>query len=101
MTECEKLEYVSEHFLEDAINSINTYGRYWNSSISRSLTDALCQKLAESGLPVFVWEIPPQWEHVFFLKTDLDNATKEKINNIANQRFSLMEQGAIESQLPK
>lgn len=100
MNEEEKLQYVTEHFLDDAIESIEAHRRYWNPSISRTMTGAVSQALEESGYLVFVWEIPPQWEHVFFLREDttVDN---QEIKDIAEERFRLMEKGVEESQLPK
>ena len=96
----EKSEYVKEHFLAEAIESIEAHRRYWNSSISRTLTGALSKELENSGYPVFVCEIPPQWEHVFYLQEDagVENA---EIEAIAEERLRVMEQGVDADQLPK
>lgn len=96
----EKAEYVKEHFLAEAINSIEAHRRYWNPSISRTLTSALSKELEGAGYPVVVWEIPPQWEHVFYLQEDASIESAE-IKAIAEERFRLMEQGVDASQLPK
>jgi len=101
MTEEEKLEYVKEHFLQDALSSIEHHGRYWNPSISRTLTSALRQQLETHGYNVIVWEIPPQWEHVFYLQEHANSDYQEEVRRIAEKRYSLMEGGANESQLPK
>lgn len=96
----EKSKYLEEHFLGEAIASIETHRRYWNPSISRTLTSALSAALEESGYPVFVWEIPPQWEHVFYLQEDA-KVDDVEIKAIAEERFRLMEQGIDETLLPK
>lgn len=100
MNEEEKLEYVKEHFLDDAIASIEAHRRYWNPSISRTMTSALSQALEEAGYSVFVWEIPPQWEHVFYMREDA-TVENQEIKDIAEERLRLMEQGVDDSQLPK
>jgi len=101
MTEEEMERYVKENFLKDAISSIKEHGRYWNSSIPRTLTSALSQQLEHAGFNVTVWEIPPQWEHVFYLQEDTSTKYRDLIMNIAEQRYSLMENGTSESLLPK
>lgn len=95
-----KLKYVKENFLSDAIASIKIHRRYWNSTISRTMTRALADALEEIGYAVHVWEIPPQWEHVFYLQEDAGVQDKE-IKAIAMERFRLMEQGTEDSQLPR
>lgn len=96
----EKIEYVKEHLLVEAIESIEAHRRYWNPSISRTLTGALSNALEDAGYPVFVWEIPPQWEHVFYLQEDASVGNSE-IKAIAEERFRLMGQGADGAKLPK
>jgi hypothetical protein len=79
MTKDEKLKYVEEHYLVDAIQSIKKYRRYWNSTISRTLTDALNIKLKSSGYSTACFELPPQWEHVYYL---LEDASLEYIDEM-------------------
>ncbi len=99
MTDDEKMEYVTEHFLEDAIKSIEEHRRYWNPTISRTMTKALATALENSGFPVFAWELPPQWEHVFFLKEDVDVENRE-LKQIAERRYEMMEDGVEDDLLP-
>lgn len=97
----EKLQYVKEHFLGDAIESIKVHRRYWNPSISRTMTGALSQALEEGGYPVTIWEIPPQWEHVFYLREDASSDNDEIIRVIAEERSRQMEAVIDDAKLSK
>lgn len=99
MTENEKQDYVRKHILEKAILSMETHGRYWNSCISRTLVGTLCDLLDKTGYSVFAWEIEPQWEHVFYLKKDVDQ--HEHIKKIAEVRYQVMSnEGYSQEDLP-
>lgn len=98
MNNQEKIEYVRDFILEDAMQSIKLYGRYWNPSISRTLTSTLEELLENESLSVFVREIAPQWEHVFYLKEQ--HSLSAEIEAIAIKRFELMEKGVDKSELP-
>lgn len=100
MTESEKEDYVEEHLLDEALKSIKTSGRYWHSSIPRVLTNALSKKLREAGYPVIVREIPPQWEHVFYLEKYASASNGEELELIAKKRYELMENGKSKTELP-
>ncbi|QGX40163.1 hypothetical protein [Permianibacter aggregans] len=100
MTDAEKEAYVEMHFLEEAISSIESHGRYWNASISRLLTGTLARKLADAGYSVIVREVPPQWEHVFYLSKDASQKNDKVIDSIAKKRYELMESERSKSELP-
>lgn len=91
-------EYVRQNFLDEAILSIKINRRYWNGSISRTLASILCELLDEVGLAVFAWEISPQWEHVFYLQSDIDK--QEEIKVIAQKRYELMRNESNKQDLP-
>lgn len=91
-------EYVRQNFLDEAILSIKKNRRYWNSSISSRLVSVLCKLLDEVDLPVFAWEIPPQWEHVFYLQSDIDK--QEEIKVIAQKRYEFMSDENNKQALP-
>jgi hypothetical protein len=95
----EKIEHVKEHLLNDALESMEVHGRYWNGSISRTLAPTLKGLLENSGFPeIHMREISPEWEHVYFMHKDA-----ELVEVIANQRFSIKEKNhdCNESDLPK
>jgi len=101
MTDDEKKEYVKEHFLSEAIASIEEVGRYWNGSISRTLTSALCEALEEECFKVTVREIPPEWEHVFYLISERATEYTEILESIAIQRSTQKENDVEEHLLAK
>jgi len=98
MNNQEKIEYVRDSLLEEAIESIKSHGRYWNPTISRTLTSTLEQLLHDEGFSVFVREIEPRWEHVFYLKEQ--HSLSDEIKAIAIKRFELMEKGLDKLELP-
>ncbi|RBO83447.1 hypothetical protein [Marinomonas aquiplantarum] len=66
-TEEKRAELKIEIF-DEAIESMEKYGRYWNGYISRTLRFTLVDMLEEAGFEnVQVQEIAPDWEHVFYL----------------------------------
>lgn len=82
MTPEEKVEYVKEYLLDDALKSMKQYGRYWHGSISRTLAPTLKVLLQNSGYTnVQMREIPPDWEHVYYMYED-----KEIVEKIAYDR---------------
>ena len=100
MTNEEKLVHVREYYLADAIKSIETYRRYWNSSIPRMHTNTLVQELISLGYGVISYEIAPQWEHVFYLSEDASSNNNNELKVIAEKRYLLMNNGVKESELP-
>lgn len=73
-------------YLDSAIRSLDTCGRYWNSTIPRPTAKALVQLLKDNGYKISVMEIPPLWEHVFFIS----NLDLETIQDIAKARAKLI-----------
>lgn len=73
---------VREHLLDEALEDLEQYGRYWNGSISRTLAPTLKKLLETSGYPeIRMREIPPDWEFVYYLGED-----SEVIEQVAIQR---------------
>ena len=87
MTPEEKEAYVKEHLLSEALQSMERCGRYWNASISRAMAPALRKLLERHGYPnVHMREIPPEWEHVYYLYED-----SVVVEQIAIERSSFRE----------
>lgn len=99
MTEDEKRELVKELYLDDAVSDLSTHGRYWNSSMSRKMTGTLVGLLEEAGLDVFVEEIKPDWEHVFYLPDD--EFCLQNLSDIAIKRSAQKEKGIATHLLSK
>jgi hypothetical protein len=99
MTENEKKEYLREHLLDAAVNSLDSVGRYWHGSISRTMTSALRSLLNDEGYDVIVRETPPEWEHVFYLSEDASSAYSNKLEQIAKKRSKQMSAGVDENSL--
>jgi hypothetical protein len=90
-------ECVRSHYLNEAIISIETHGRYWHGSISRTAAKVLVDLLCYKGINVIAHELPPEWEFVFDGKVhDL-----EDLKRVATERTVLRKKGFEESQLPK
>ena len=91
----EKLAYVKEHLLDEALESMSIHGRYWNGSISRTLAPTLKQLINESGYNVHMREIPPHWEHVYYPYSDSD-----LIEKIAYERAAIKDKQDDYQNLP-
>ncbi|MDR9498839.1 MAG: hypothetical protein RI556_06660 [Hydrogenovibrio sp.] len=101
MTKNEKKEYLREHFLDDAVQSLKSVGRYWHGSISRTMTNAFCSLLNDKGYDVIVRKIPPEWEHVFYLSEDSSSEYSNKLEKIANKRSEQKDAGVNEKSLER
>ncbi|WFO49761.1 hypothetical protein [Aeromonas veronii] len=95
MNNKEKIKYVKEHFLSEALASIDQHGRYWNSSISREFASTLDKLITKKKKKILMREIAPIWEHVYYYHHD-----SELIVKIAIERAKIMEQPYIYSDLP-
>lgn len=60
MNKEEARKNVTEHYLNEAIESLDKYRRYWNGSISRTLVSTLKEMLEESGYEVYVRGLEPE-----------------------------------------
>jgi hypothetical protein len=85
MTNDEKIEHLKEHILEEALESMSQYGRYWNGSISRNMAPVLQQLIIDAGYDIHMREIQPHWDHVYYPYKDL-------VEKIANERAAIKEQ---------
>lgn len=83
MNKEEARKNVTEHYLNEAIESLDKYRRYWNGSISRTLVSTLKEMLEESGYEVYVRGLEPEQEHVFYL----DFEDSKKVEKIAIKRY--------------
>ncbi|UAA39122.1 hypothetical protein KIH87_01780 [Paraneptunicella aestuarii] len=84
--------YAKEHYLEGAVESLERVGRYWNGSIARVMVKPLQEAIEEEGYEVFVREIPPIWEHVFYLVDNVEADYSNKLEEIALRRSVQLEQ---------
>lgn len=73
---------VKRVFLDAAIESLESNGRYWNSTIPRPTAKVLCKMLKERGyMHLKHTEIKPNYEHVFYFERD-----SELVKSIAIKR---------------
>lgn len=84
----DKDQYVREHYLQDALESLAKYGRYWNGAISRTMAGNLNSAIKKSGIDTLYSELPPQWEHVYYLSQDASLEYFENLRSIAVERFN-------------
>lgn len=99
MTPEEKDQYVKDFYLNEAIASIDKYGRYWNSGIARVLASRLHTLLESLGYSnIQMREIAPIWEHVYFMPKD-----SKLVEKIALERAAIMEDNFdyLEENMPK
>lgn len=83
MTNEEKIVHLQEHLLDEALESMSQYGRYWNGSIARVMAPILQKLISDAGYDVHMREIPPHWEHVYYPYEDADLVEKIAIERAA------------------
>lgn len=91
----EKIEYVKEYILDEALDSIAKHGRYWNASISSALASTLEALIIESGHDIHMREIAPHWEHVYYFYSDV-----ELLERIAIERAEIRDGINTHSNMP-
>jgi hypothetical protein len=87
---------ISDNHLSSALADISTTGRHW-FSLPSSGASMLEQLVAENGYDVFLFELPPEWEHVLALKGHLP----DELRQVAVERAELRSKGAVDSALPR
>lgn len=76
---------VKRVYLDAAIESLETRGRYWNSTIPKETARKLCQMLEERGYEHLMHaSFKPRFEHVFYFERDF-----ELVQSIAIERDRL------------
>jgi len=78
-------------YIDAATLSILEHGRYWNGGITSTAAARLKKALLEEGFKVEIYEVAPDWEHVFFILNDQNSY--ESIEIIAEKRAKLNLEG--------
>lgn len=87
---------ISSNHLAAALSDICSIGRHW-FSLPRPGASMLEKLISEQGHEVFLFELPPEWEHVISLKEESHRALVE----IAARRAALRAKGVADDALPK
>lgn len=87
--------------LDEAKKDLKEFGRYWNGSISRTMTSILASLLKDEGYSVSYREIAPDWEHVYYRIDNFRPNTMKEIESIAQYRAIQRENGISEHLLKK
>lgn len=88
-------QHVRNSYLDKVIALLESNGRHWMIE-TRKVMGVLTNLIIEEGCKCILHEVPPEWEFVIdSVETDWD-----KINDIAEERAKLREQGINEDKLP-
>lgn len=86
---------ITQHHLHAALSDITSMNRHW-FSLPRPGAAMLQTLVSEHGHNVFLYELPPEWEHVIAPQVEPLN----DLRKIAAERAKLRAQGVPEHALP-
>lgn len=95
MSDFELFESVKTVYLKEAMQSLDAYGKYWNSSIPRPTAKELAKQLKNNGYDVSFQEIKPIYEHVFYFPE-----YEAGLGAIATERATMIESADNSLPLP-
>lgn len=85
---------ITNNFLSAALSDISSVGRHW-FSLPRLGASMLETLISEQGHDVFLFELPPEWEHVLALKEE----SHSTLVAIAAKRANLRAEGLADHAL--
>lgn len=91
------MEAVARPYLQDALDDLESHGRYWIPGMSSGAAQALQNLVALEGRDTNLLELAPEWEHVLALP----EAPADEARKLAVRRAALRAKGVAEAKLPR